>query len=229
MSDFNPKIKYPLPSSVERNTFKVQQTARWFKIGASPSEADHVVIVLHGYGQHPAFMLDGFMDLINDPGISICAPEALSRFYVRGTEGRVGASWMTRDDRLSDISDHLAYLNSWLNSLSISPKAQLTLIGFSQGVATAGRWLASGLNIHQALLHSGTVPVEWHSTDTTEAPQFSKSIERFVLFRGDSDSIYSEENHIQAATFLKECGYKVETVEYEGGHKMLVTHFAPYL
>lgn len=221
----DPKLKYPLPSSVKRHTIKVQQTARWFHVGAEPSEAEHVVIVLHGYGQHPAFMLDGLSELGTD-GRCVCAPEALSRFYVRGTEGRVGASWMTRDERLSDISDHLAYLENWLESLAISPTAKVTLVGFSQGVATAGRWLDQGLPVNQVLLHSGTIPPEWHERSELK---FSTDIEKFILFRGDTDSIYPKENHSKAATLLENSGYKIATVNYKGGHKMLATHLAPYL
>ena len=224
MSDFNPKIRYPLPDSVEIRTLQVQQTARWFKLGEEPSSADHVIIVLHGYGQHPAFMLDSLSSLVK-PGICICAPEALNRFYIRGTNGRVGASWMTRDDRMSDINDHLSYLNNWLASLNIPETTRITLIGFSQGVATAGRWLATGLHVDKVLFHSGTVPIEWHS----EGAGFSKRIENFILFRGNTDSIYPNENHINAATFLSECGYETETVNYKGGHKMLATHLDPYL
>lgn len=224
MSEKDPKIKYPLPESVERNTFKVQQTARWFKIGTEPQLADHVIIVLHGYGQHPAFMLDALKDLKSE-GRCICAPEALSRFYIRGSEGRVGASWMTSDDRLSDIADHLAYLDSWLASLQIPATAKLTLVGFSQGVATAGRWLASGLEVDQVIFHSGAIPIEWRTENITT----SDRIEKITMFRGDSDPIYPEDYHQNTATFLKDRGYKVETVSYNGGHKMQATHLAPYL
>lgn len=223
----HPKLNYPLPENVERHTINVQQTARWFHIGAEPSKAEHVVIVLHGYGQHPAFMLGGLSELKTE-GRSVCAPEALSRFYVRGTEGRVGASWMTRDDRLTDIADHLAYLNNWLASLEISPSARLTLVGFSQGVATAGRWLSQGLPANQVIFHSGTIPLEWHD-DAAPAFSLHPGIENIIMFRGDTDTIYPEENHLNAATLLRKSGYKVETVSYNGGHKMLAEHLAPYL
>src|ERR1051325_10016453 len=44
----------------------------------------------------------------------LVAPEGLSRFYLseRATERRVGASWMTREDRLAEIADYLGYLDA---------------------------------------------------------------------------------------------------------------------
>ena len=35
------------------------------------------------------------------------APEGLSRFYLEGFSGKVGATWMTREDRLNDIDNYL--------------------------------------------------------------------------------------------------------------------------
>ena len=88
-------------------------------------------------------MLDGLKPLSQEE-LCIAAPEGLSRFYIRGTDGRVGASWMTRDERLSDIEDHISYLNHWWSSLGVPSDAEIVVLGFSQGVATAARWLADG-------------------------------------------------------------------------------------
>jgi predicted esterase len=202
----------------------VQQTARWFTIGAEPSSCEEIIIILHGYGQHPAFMLDGLKDLIT-PTRCICAPEGLSRFYVSGFEGRVGASWMTRDERSTDINDHLAYLNQWWQHLHVPASAVITLIGFSQGVATASRWLASGFAPDSAIFHSGTLPAEWKS----EQPVFSDRLSEIVSIRGSSDTIYSAEAHREAATFFENTGLNFETTEVEGTHKMKAEHLIPYL
>ncbi|MEZ4763957.1 MAG: hypothetical protein R3C26_12480 [Calditrichia bacterium] len=36
----------------------------------------------------------------------------MSRFYLQSTNGRIGATWMTREDRENEIADYLAYLNN---------------------------------------------------------------------------------------------------------------------
>ena len=120
-------------------------------------------------------------------GLSILAPEGLSRFYIKGTDGRVGASWMTRDERLSDIEDQIYYLNHWWAGLNPKPDAKIIVVGFSQGVATRSRWLASGFQANSVILHSGTIPPEWD-----EKPGFSSKISNWILIRGLDDSIYSK-------------------------------------
>jgi hypothetical protein len=47
----------------------------------------------------------------------IVAPEALSRFYLNGFSGRVGATWMTKEARDTEILDYLNYLNKLLDTL----------------------------------------------------------------------------------------------------------------
>jgi predicted esterase len=51
---------------------------------------------------------------------------------------------MTRDDRLHEIADHIGFLNQLADTvLADSPgDVRITVLGFSQGTATVGRWLA---------------------------------------------------------------------------------------
>jgi dienelactone hydrolase len=81
----------------------------------------------------------------------VVAPEALSRFYVdrgepaAGTPARVGATWMTREDREAEIADYVRYLDRALDAAAGRPGAAapaLGVLGFSQGAATACRWAA---------------------------------------------------------------------------------------
>ena len=219
----DPKLIYPLPEGINKHTLKVEQTARWFHIGEDPSSASTIIIALHGYGQHPAYML-GSLKPLKRPGLSIVAPEGMSRFYIKGTDGRVGASWMTRDERLSDIEDHISYLNHWWDSLDAKPNARIIVLGFSQGVATASRWLESGFQANSVIIHSGTIPPEWD-----EAPEFSSKIENWISIRGLDDSIYPETAHELAATKFKSWGLNFVSLHVEGGHKMRADHIEPHL
>lgn len=213
----DPKLKYPLPEGIECHTIKVTRTARWFNIGAAVSDCDEIVIILHGYGQHPSYMLSGIRDL-EKPRRSICAPEGLSRFYVRGSNGRVGASWMTRDVRNQEINDHISYLNKWLQSLDIKRKTHITLVGFSQGVATAARWMASGIEIDRVIFLSGTLPPEWE----VEKPKISSRINEIHIVRPSQDEFYSKTEHNKSLELLNYCGSMVKSHEPEGTHKINV-------
>ena len=118
----------------------------------------HVWFVLHGYGQLADYFIRKF-EKICDKQTLIVAPEALSRFYLNGNSGRVGASWMTREERLNEIDDYVAYLESVYKTIlsNHSPASvQITVLGFSQGTATACRWLDRGtLRCNRLILWAG--------------------------------------------------------------------------
>jgi len=123
--------------------FKIEKTVRYFSYGNAET-AKNIWIVLHGYGQLPYYFIRKFESL--DPENNfVIAPEGMHRFYLEGTSGRVGASWMTKEARLDDIEDNINYLDSladyFMNNGSFEKKI---LLGFSQGGATATRWHESG-------------------------------------------------------------------------------------
>ena len=65
------------------------------------TNAKKVLYVLHGYGQLAEFFVRKFRELGDE--YLIVAPEGMHRFYLQGSSGRVGASWMTKEDREQDI------------------------------------------------------------------------------------------------------------------------------
>lgn len=131
--------------------FTTQRTARYYTIGEPGPQARDVWFVCHGYGQLAAEFMAEFEPLAA-PDRLIVAPEALSRFYPgdangrHGRDARIAASWMTREDRLSEIDDYVAYLDGLAEQvLSACPdSARLRVLGFSQGASTACRWVARG-------------------------------------------------------------------------------------
>lgn len=104
----------------------------------------HLVYVLHGYGQLVEYFSQKFLGIPQE-AILFVFPEGRHRFYLRGTSGRVGASWMTKEWREEDIRLNILSLDLLHETLlkSHSPE-KITVIGFSQGGATAARWLAHG-------------------------------------------------------------------------------------
>ncbi|WP_428662868.1 alpha/beta hydrolase [Runella sp.] len=128
---------------MQEHHLEVKRTARYFTLGTLNEQTKHIWFVLHGYGQLAQFFIKKFEVLHNDDTF-IVAPEALSRFYLQGVSGRVGASWMTKEERAYEIDDYIFYLNQLYDSLlhdrSLSD-VQITILGFSQGNATVLRWL----------------------------------------------------------------------------------------
>jgi dienelactone hydrolase len=138
---------------VERPT---QRTARYALLGAELAFAKRVWFALHGYGMLATRFVRAFDEAIPDD-TCIVAPEALSRFYIEmprpdgGHLQRVGATWLTRESRDSEIAD----AHRWLDLVHDDVVAEIVarrgeapligVLGFSQGVATAMRWIASGV------------------------------------------------------------------------------------
>src|SRR2546425_708962 len=98
---------------VKEHHIGVARTARYFTLGNSSSGVGEVWFACHGYGQLAARFLEK-LRVLDGGRRYLVAPEGLSRFYLSGspTERRVGASWMTREDRLAEIEDYVRYLDA---------------------------------------------------------------------------------------------------------------------
>ncbi|MFW5658828.1 MAG: alpha/beta hydrolase, partial [Bacteroidota bacterium] len=127
--------------------FTTKRTARFMTLGQANADTREVWVVFHGYGQLVRYFIRHFHPLANHTRFML-APEGLSRFYLGDGEWqRVGASWMTKESRLDEIDDQLRFLNQLFaqETQNINwAHTKLVLFGFSQGVATAWRWLLQG-------------------------------------------------------------------------------------
>ena len=141
-------------------TLTVSKTVRYHTAGPEPRDAKGVLFALHGYGQLPEYFLRRFAPLA-EAGWCVIAPEGMHRFYLDGAHGRVGASWMTKEAREDDIKDYVAYLDALAAHVDTAQHRPI-LLGFSQGVATASRWVALGATEFQRLvLWAGTFPPDY--------------------------------------------------------------------
>src|ERR1051326_2074089 len=142
-----------------KKNIRIEKTARYFVLGNS--SASSVWFVCHGYAQLASYFIKNFEPL-NDGHNMIVAPEGLHRFYWQGYSGRVVASWMTREDRLGDIRDYVNYLDEVQREVMkefAGRKVKVNVLGFSQGVATACRWLSSGkTKADNLIMWSGVFP-----------------------------------------------------------------------
>jgi len=155
---------------VATHAIAVPRTARYCTLGPTHGFPRELWFVCHGYGQLAQRFIGQFASL-DDGTRLIVAPEGLSRFYLdpipkrrHDPSPRVGASWMTREDRESEIADYVAYLERVAEEVrrSLTGAApRIVVLGFSQGTATVCRWLAaSAIRADQLVLWSGTIPPE---------------------------------------------------------------------
>ncbi|MGH7561969.1 MAG: alpha/beta hydrolase [Gemmatimonadales bacterium] len=138
----------------------VPRTARYLTLGEVEAAAE-VWFLLHGYSMLARGILDWFEPAVR-PGRLLVAPEGLSRAYFeQHGMRRVGASWMTKEDREVEIEDYVRYLDlvadRTLAAMDERPKVEVH--GFSQGTATASRWVTLGRHrVDRLVLWGGGVP-----------------------------------------------------------------------
>ena len=194
----------------------VTRTARYFVLGEAGPQIKQVWVVLHGYGQLAEFFLRKFRAL-DDGQTLVVAPEALSRFYLDGAHSRVGASWMTREDRQTEITDYTAYLNQLHHHLAQQLPADMEwrVLGFSQGVATACRWVAAGqVKCSRLVLWGGVFPPDLHPEEA-----FSNLKDtQLHLAAGRQDALVTPGRVEEQLRVLQTQGLNPELHWYEGGH-----------
>jgi predicted esterase len=188
----------------------VQRTARYFKIGKA--NAPNVWLVLHGYGQLADEFLEAFEPISSDR--LIIAPEGLSRFYSRDGS-RVGASWMTREDREAEIVDYTVYLNAVVADAGYK-SSDVTVLGFSQGGHTACRWVAAQSAVAGLILWGSGLPTDLNVDGFTEA--LADTGVRLVV--GREDRFVNEADLKRGLEQLHELQLDAKMVRFDGGHEI---------
>ncbi len=198
----------------EEHYLNITQQAKYSTIGNLNSTTKQVWFVLHGYGQLSRFFIKKF-SLLADIDHFIIAPEATSRFYLNGHNERVGATWMTKEDRLKDIENYVSYLNSLYDSFDFLADIQITVVGFSQGAATASRWLANGhARAHRLLLWAGIFPPDM---DILYARKTLKDTEVYNVY-GTEDPFLDQEKLSEQKKIVEQLQLSTKNISFEGKH-----------
>jgi predicted esterase len=197
---------------------------RYFKLGEIDAQTKAVWFVLHGYGQLAQYFLPKFKSL---PAHNICviAPEGLSHYYLEDAASRnktgstrVGASWMTRENRLTDIENYLTYLNSvFLRETGSHKNLDVTLLGFSQGAATASRWaLSHSVYFRRLILWAGILPADM---DFEKGKQLLKTKDVTLVY-GRHDPFLNETRFGEMRMLSEKLGITPEPVVFDGAHEI---------
>lgn len=192
--------------------------ARYFLSQKPHAQIDEVWIVLHGYGQLANSFLNWFNPIFSKNKLFI-SPEGLHRFYWQGFNGKVAASWMTKEDRLDDIKDYVIYLNNILEHIKpqLSANTFYHLLGFSQGAATACRWLDLGsIELHSLTLWGGTFPDDIDYFNKMNI--FNKLNTK--VFIGNEDVFLNETFVNNEIKRFNDHKLDVKIHHYKGGHKV---------
>ncbi|GAB3203575.1 putative esterase [Pontibacter aydingkolensis] len=201
---------------MQEHSLIVPRTARYYTLGTPSADVQDLWIVCHGYGQLARYFLRHFSTLDNSKTV-VVAPEALSRFYLDGFSGRIGATWMTKEDRLSEIEDQAAYLNLLLQEQlkQLPQNVRVTVLGFSQGGATVSRWLATEhAPVHRLILWAASFP---------EDIDFATSKAAFAnlpvaMVYGTRDEFITPETLERKRKLMNQLGISPGIYTFDGGH-----------
>ncbi len=195
----------------------INKTARYFTLGKLNSDTKILWIVLHGYGQMAKFFLRKF-SVLNVEHTFVVAPEAMNKFYLNGFSGRVGAAWMTKEDRETEILDNFKYLENCFSEITKGVNRDniyVNVLGFSQGTKTASRWiLNSSIQINNLILWGGSLPPE------TDFKFYKKRLNSFNLHLvvGEKDEFISKEKVKDELIYLEKNNIKYSFTSYKGRH-----------
>jgi predicted esterase len=209
---------------IDERHIAVSRTARYYTLGTPGPGVREVWVACHGYGQLARYFLRR-LGTLDDGTRLLVAPEALSRFYLENpgashATARIGATWMTREDRLAEIQDYLGYLDAvhaqtmaWLGRESV----RLVVLGFSQGTATAARWAALG--------HAAPDAVVLWAHGLPPDLDLAAAGDRFGrltvwLVAGERDPAFPRAAAEADARRLAERGVRHELVTFAGGHEL---------
>ena len=208
----------------EQRHLNVPRSARYAILGSPTAALREVWFVCHGHGQLAARFLSRFLPLESVDRLFI-APEALSRYNLSppkvgphppGTP--VGASWMTSEDRESEIDDYVSYLDllhDEVFSVVDRAKVRLWVLGFSQGASTVARWVVKGkVEPDRVIVSSGMLPAE---LDQATAARLTARAPLTITF-GDSDEFASADHLAHEESKLKELRIPYQIIRFKGGH-----------
>tara|TARA_B100000949_G_scaffold232424_1_gene246618 strand:+ start:663 stop:1310 length:648 start_codon:yes stop_codon:yes gene_type:complete len=178
------------------------------------SATKNVWFCCHGLGFLSRYFIQYFNGLDTDENY-IIAPQAPSKYYQKSDFKHVGASWLTREETQQETENVLNYLDAVFASEEIPEDKRVILLGYSQGVSVAMRWLASRkLNVDTLVIHSGGIPKELSPQDF----EFLTTTQ-VELWYGTEDEYLTEKRIYEETRRAKEMfGEALKIVPFEGKH-----------
>lgn len=198
-----------------QHNITTQKTARIFTYGNLSEQTKIIWIVAHGYGFLAEYFIKKF-ECLNPDEHYVIVPEALNRFYLKNLSGRVGACWMTSEDRENEINDYILYLDNIYKTFVLHKHAKIVALGFSQGASTIMRWAMKTHNkLNNIVLWGGSIPNECLTNITKLNNMYP-----YILV-GDTDEFITPEKKDEVMKTLVNNGVIFSHIFYKGGHAIL--------
>lgn len=201
---------------MEKLILDISFQAPYFKAGSINEQTKNIWFIFHGYGQLADEFAKSFSELISEENCLIF-PQGLSRFYLKGIGNKIGANWMTSQDRDIDISNYLSYINQIFEH-EVEPyieNIKLNILGFSQGGHTASRWIYnSNIAYNKFVLWGSNLAHEIDKKKISESFSHGNNL----ILTGDQDRFITVDRLKKMKLKYAKIGFNYQTIEYHGGH-----------
>lgn len=148
----------------------------------------NVWLVFHGMGYLSKYFINYFSELNGEENF-IIAPQAPSKYYQGNNFKHVGASWLTRENTITETQNILNYIDAVFEKELSGVDCNLIILGYSQGVSIATRWVATRkIQCDKLILHSGGIPKELQAHDF----EFLKPSAQVIYLYGNKDQYITE-------------------------------------
>ncbi|MFD2550754.1 alpha/beta hydrolase [Bizionia sediminis] len=156
----------PTEKEISYNT-----TNSYSTLNALTAATKNVWLVCHGMGYLSRYFLKYFKTLPASENY-IIAPQAPSKYYIKTDFKHVGACWLTKENTVTDTDNLMRYLDAIFKKEALPDSTNLIVLGYSQGVSIAMRYLAKRQKTcAQLILHSGGIPKELTAADFLYLPK----------------------------------------------------------
>jgi predicted esterase len=130
---------------------------------------------------------------------------------------RVGATWMTKENRLTDIQNYITFLNAIHKQEIPDARIPVTVLGFSQGSATASRWvLANEVKCDRLILWSGIFPPDM---DFTTGKEILKDKEVWHVY-GKQDPYLTDDRFKEMSALAQKIAPHAKQIAFDGEHEI---------
>ena len=177
------------------------------------TKTKNVWLVFHGMSYLSRYFLKYFKGL-NAEENYIIAPQAPSKSYIQPTFKHVGASWLTKENTQTETENIMHYIDAVLEKESIPGNKNFIILGYSQGVSIAMRYVAKRqLQSDKLVLMSGGIPKELVKDDFKF---FNANVKHIY---GTHDEYLDEERMRYETNRIKELfDNQVEIIPFDGKH-----------
>lgn len=195
-------------------------SAPYYTLNTLSDQTTDVWIACPGYGQLGKYFIRRF-DVFDAEKHFVIALQGLSKFYLPDQKN-VGASWMTKEDRETDMDNQRSYFDAVINeAFQGRPLAnfKIHLMGFSQGVSMISRMAAhSKIDFDTLVLWAGGFPPELSQADFDHI----RSTAKLKVVIGSNDEFYSLDKNYQPEVEKMEAaiGLKPEIIVFDGIHEV---------